>query len=98
MAQRALTPSTAAQRLLKPRLQTSYRFPRRTFHNTPSLPASPFFDLTRLSASRESQHLSKEKGRPRTEFAPHLELIKESEVAPFAKKIDGRTKIRAEDR
>ncbi|KAL8844648.1 MAG: hypothetical protein Q9176_001160 [Flavoplaca citrina] len=92
MAQRALTAPTAARRLLNPRLQMSCRFPRRTFHNTPSLAASPFFDLTRLSASRESQHLSKEKGRPRTEFAPHLELIKESEVAPFAKKI------RAEDR
>ena len=98
MAQRALTASTAARRLLNPRLQTSYRFPRKTFHNTPSLAASPFFDLTRLSASRESQHLSKEKGRPRTEFAPHLELIKESEVVPFAKKSDGRTKFMAEDR
>ncbi|KAI4275372.1 MAG: hypothetical protein LQ337_003279 [Flavoplaca oasis] len=97
MAQRALTASTAARRLLDPRLQTSYRFPRRAFHNSPSLAGSPFFDLTRLSASRESQHLSKEKGRPRTEFAPHLELIKESEVTPFAKKSDGEATIKAEN-
>ncbi|KAL8910196.1 MAG: hypothetical protein Q9171_004494 [Xanthocarpia ochracea] len=68
--------------------KTSYRLSSRTFHTTPTRAGSSFFDLTRLSASRESQHLSKEKGRPRTDFAPHLELIKSSEVAPYATKRD----------
>ncbi|KAL8919905.1 MAG: hypothetical protein Q9172_004753 [Xanthocarpia lactea] len=72
----------ATSRLLHP--HTSYCLSSRTFHTTPARAASSFFDLTRLSASRESQHLSKEKGRPRTDFAPHLELIKSSEVAPYA--------------
>ena len=76
----------ATSRLLHP--HTSYRLSSRTFHTTPTRAGSSFFDLTRLSASRESQHLSKEKGRPRTDFAPHLELIKSSEVAPYATKSD----------
>ncbi|KAL8646750.1 MAG: hypothetical protein Q9226_006727 [Calogaya cf. arnoldii] len=84
MAQRNLVTATAPRCLLYPR--TSYRFSSRTFHTTPNLAAGSIFDLTRLSASRESQHLSKEKGRPRTDFAPHLELIKSSEVMPFATK------------
>ncbi|KAI4234562.1 MAG: hypothetical protein LQ349_003718 [Xanthoria aureola] len=75
------------RRLLHP--QTLHRPPSRSFHKAPNLAGSAFFDLGRLSVSRESQHLSKEKGRPRTEFAPHLELIKSSEVAPFARKSHG---------
>ncbi|KAL8784306.1 MAG: hypothetical protein Q9213_004064 [Squamulea squamosa] len=77
---------------------TSCRVPsRRTFKTTSRLAGSPFFDLTRLSASRESQHLSKEKGRPRTDFAPHLELIKSSEVAPFAARSDAQPRIEGKD-
>ncbi|KAI4255380.1 MAG: hypothetical protein L6R42_006767, partial [Xanthoria sp. 1 TBL-2021] len=87
MAGRFPITTTAARRLLYPR--TSHRLPSRHFNTTSSLAGSPFFDLTRLSASRESQHLSKEKGRPRTELAPHLELLKSSEVTPFAAKNDG---------
>lgn len=85
MARRFPITTTAARRL-----------PSRHFHTTPSLAGSPFFDLTRLSASRESQHLSKEKGRPRTEFAPHLELLKSSEVTPFATKNERVGKTGAE--
>ena len=44
------------------------------------------FNLSGLSHSRESGFLSKERGIPRTEFAPHLELIRSSEVEPFAEK------------
>ncbi|KAI4223307.1 MAG: hypothetical protein L6R36_005511 [Xanthoria steineri] len=87
MAQRhPLTPTTL-RRLIHP--QTFHRPRSRSFHKAPNLPGSAFFDLGRLSVSRESQHLSKEKGRPRTEFAPHLELINSSEVAPFARKSHG---------
>ena len=87
MARRNPITTTAVRRLLHP--QTFHRPPSRSFHKAPNLAGSAFFDLGRLSVSRESQHLSKEKGRPRTEFAPHLELIKSSEVAPFARKSDG---------
>ncbi|KAI4203070.1 MAG: hypothetical protein LQ350_002118 [Teloschistes chrysophthalmus] len=49
------------------------------FHTTPH-PHSALFNLGGLSTSRESQYLSKERGIPRTEFSPHLELIRSSEV------------------
>ena len=39
-----------------------------------------FFNLGGLSISRESQFLSKERGLPRVDFSPHLELIRSSEV------------------
>ena len=48
--------------------------------------AAPLFNLSGLSTSREAGFLSKERGIPRTEFAPHLELIRLSEVEPFAEK------------
>ncbi|KAI4097963.1 MAG: hypothetical protein LQ339_006667 [Xanthoria mediterranea] len=87
MAQRhPLTPTTLRRLIHR---QTFHRPPSRSFHKAPNLPGSAFFDLGRLSVSRESQHLSKEKGRPRTEFAPHLELINSSEVAPFARMSHG---------
>ena len=58
---------------------------RQAFHSTPPrLAGSPLLNLSGLSISRESQHLSKEYRIPRTEFAPHLELIRTSEVEPFA--------------
>ncbi|KAL8991930.1 MAG: hypothetical protein Q9169_007522 [Polycauliona sp. 2 TL-2023] len=85
MAQRHPLPSTTLRRLLH---RSTPRLSSRPFHTSFALAGSSFFDLTRLSASRESQHLSKEKGRPRTDFASHLELIKSSEVTPFATKSD----------
>lgn len=59
----------------------------RHLHNTSRLYSSgSLFNLSGLSHSRESGFLSKERGIPRTEFAPHLELIRLSEVEPFADK------------
>lgn len=49
------------------------------FHTSRCL-NSALFNLGGLSTSRESQFLAKEYGRPRTDFAPHLELIRSSEV------------------
>ncbi|KAL8772553.1 MAG: hypothetical protein Q9209_002214 [Squamulea sp. 1 TL-2023] len=96
VARMILLSSTAVRSVLYS--HTSYRVPSsRTFKTTSNLAGSSFFDLTRLSASRESQHLSKEKGRPRTDFAPHLELIKSSEVAPFATRSDAELKIEDKD-
>ena len=45
---------------------------------------SPLFNLTGLSGSRESQFLSRERGIPRTEYSANLQLIRSSEVDPFA--------------
>ncbi|KAI4174637.1 MAG: hypothetical protein LQ343_002210 [Gyalolechia ehrenbergii] len=42
--------------------------------------SNALFNLGGLSTSRECQYLAKEHGRPRTEFSPHLELIRSSEV------------------
>ena len=41
-------------------------------------------NLQGLATSRESQFLSKERKIPRTEFSPQLQLIRSSEVDPFA--------------
>lgn len=58
----------------------------RSFHsNRPLLAGSPLLNLSGLSTSREAQHLSKEYRIPRTEFSPYLELIRSSEVLPFAR-------------
>ena len=53
--------------------------PHHGFHTSTNL-RSAFFNLGGLSTSRENRYLSKEKGIPRTEFSPHLELIRSSEV------------------
>ena len=59
----------------------------RHLYTTPRLLSSgSLFNLSGLSTSRESGFLSKERGIPRTEFSPHLELIRLSEVEPFAEK------------
>lgn len=59
----------------------------RHLHTTSRLHSSgSLFNLSGLSHSRESGFLSKERGIPRTEFAPHLELIRSSEVEPFVEK------------
>ena len=56
----------------------------RGFHGTPTCAGSSILNLSGLSTSRESRFLAKERGIPRTEFSPHLELIRSSEVEPFA--------------
>ena len=58
----------------------------RGFHSTPCCAGSSILNLSGLSTSRESRFLSKERGIPRTEFSPHLELIRSSEVEPFTGK------------
>ena len=55
----------------------------RGFHNTIPCAGSSILNLSGLSTSRESRFLAKERGIPRTEFSPHLELIRSSEVEPF---------------
>lgn len=60
--------------------------PRHLYTTPRVLSSGSLFNLSGLSASRESGFLSKERGIPRTEFAPHLELIRLSEVEPFAEK------------
>ncbi|KAL8738242.1 MAG: hypothetical protein Q9181_000922 [Wetmoreana brouardii] len=54
--------------------------PAHTFSTSSRRLSNPLFNLGGLSTSRESQYLSKEHGIPRTEFAPHIELIRSSEV------------------
>ena len=56
----------------------------RGFHCTTPCAGSSILNLSGLSTSRESRFLAKERGIPRTEFSPHLELIRSSEVEPFA--------------
>ncbi|KAI4116371.1 MAG: hypothetical protein LQ338_007726 [Usnochroma carphineum] len=69
---------------------------RRGFHTSNRL-SSSLFNLGGLSTSRESQYLAKERGIPRTEFSPHLELIRSSEVdtqrAPGSSKAPMRTAV-----
>ena len=63
----------------------------RQFHSTPHRSSGSLFNLSGLSVSRESRFLSKERGIPRTEFSPHLELIRSSEVEPFTGKEERRS-------
>ncbi|KAL8820644.1 MAG: hypothetical protein Q9223_001188, partial [Gallowayella weberi] len=90
--------------LLKPAARSlfsitfSNRGTTRSFHNTLCLAGSPLFNLGGLSTSREAQYLSKERGIPRTDFAPHLELIKSSEVEPYATRTDLPRTIQPEER
>ncbi|KAL8756672.1 MAG: hypothetical protein Q9184_004425 [Pyrenodesmia sp. 2 TL-2023] len=85
--------------LLSPSLRSSPRVyhpapPHHEFYTSQCI-RSPLFNLAGLSASRESQYLSKERGIPRTEFSPHLELIRSSEVdtqqAPGSRKDSSST-------
>lgn len=55
------------------------RVSRYAFH-TSLRPRSSLFNLGGLSTSREAQYLAKERGIPRTEFSPRLELIRACEV------------------
>lgn len=62
-------------------------FPQqRPFHTTNACAAGSILDLGNLSISRESRFLARTQGRPRTEFSPHLELIRSSEVDPFTER------------
>lgn len=45
---------------------------------------NPLLNLSHFSAAKEAQFLSKEKKIPREEFHPYLQLIRSSEVDPFA--------------
>jgi len=62
--------------------RTSPDQPRHGFHTSLPRPNNSLFNLGGLSTSRECQYLAKERRIPRTEFAPHLELIRSSEVEP----------------
>lgn len=59
---------------------------QRPFHTTNACAAGSILDLSNLSISRESRFLAKTQGRPRTQFSPHLELIRSSEVDPFTER------------
>lgn len=59
---------------------------QRPFHTTNPCAAGSILDLSNLSISRESRFLAKTQGRPRTQFSPHLELIRSSEVDPFTER------------
>ena len=63
----------------------------RPFHSTRPQASNSILNLSGLSTSRESRFLSKERGIPRTEFSPHLELIRSSEVDPFKGKESQRS-------
>lgn len=54
--------------------------PHRGFHSSQRRRNGSFFNLGGLSTSRECQYLAKERGMPRTDFSPNLELIRSSEV------------------
>lgn len=56
---------------------------RHDFHTSPTHLNNSLFNLGGLSTSRECQYFAKERGIPRTEFSPHLELIRSSEVDTF---------------
>jgi len=56
-------------------------------HTTSARNATPFFQLAALSHARETQHFSKRSGRSVVDHVPNLQLIKSSEVIPFASQI-----------
>jgi len=45
---------------------------------------NPLLDLSKFSAAKEAQFLSKAQNIPREEYHPYLQLIRSSEVDPFA--------------
>lgn len=56
----------------------------RTFTSTTRILVNPLSNLSHFSAAKEAQFLSKEKRIPREEFHPYLQLIRSSEVDPYA--------------
>ena len=60
-------------------------------HSSSCRTSGSIFNLSGLSVSREARFLSKERSIPRTEFSPHLELIRSSEVDPFRGSDDSST-------
>ena len=90
--QRIVSPSlsifarSATRKLYRPEQAMRGTLPRHLYTTPRILSSGSLLNLSGLSTSRESGFLSKERGIPRTEFSPHLELIRLSEVEPFAKK------------
>ncbi|KAL9012306.1 MAG: hypothetical protein Q9173_002927 [Seirophora scorigena] len=70
------------------RLHLRPTLPRHAFH-TSHRSSNALFNLGGLSTLRESQYLAKEHRMPRTAFAPHLELIRSSEVDTQARPAAG---------
>lgn len=58
--------------------------PCRMFTSSARCMINPLFNLSHFSASKEAQFFSKERRIPREEYHPHLQLIRSSEVDPFA--------------
>lgn len=56
----------------------------RHFQGSARCMVNPLSNLSHFSAAKEAQFLSKEKRIPREEFHPYLQLIRSSEVDPFA--------------
>lgn len=56
----------------------------RSFSSSTCCLVNPLQNLSHFSAAKEAQFLSKEKRIPREEFHPYLQLIRSSEVDPFA--------------
>lgn len=56
----------------------------RTFTSTTRISVNPLSNLSHFSAAKEAQFLSREKRIPREEFHPYLQLIRSSEVDPYA--------------
>lgn len=56
----------------------------RNFSQSSRALVNPLANLSHFSAAKEAQFLSKERKLPREEFHPHLQLIRSSEVDPFA--------------
>lgn len=56
----------------------------RPFSSSTRCLVNPLQNLSHFSAAKEAQFLSKEKRIPREEFHPYLQLIRSSEVDPFA--------------
>lgn len=56
----------------------------RHFSQSTRCMVNPLLNLSHFSAAKEAQFLSKERKIPREEFHPYLQLIRSSEVDPFA--------------
>lgn len=67
-----------------PTFQPQPNHTHRPFTTSKPLLINPLQNLSHFSAAKEAQFLSKEKRIPREEFHPYLQLIRSSEVDPFA--------------
>ena len=71
-------------RLLRHTSAKLSRVDRRQFTASTQCLVNPLLNLSHFSAAKEAQFLSKHTKVPREEFHPHLQLIRSSEVDPFA--------------